>query len=164
MILTYFNVSFPCFLHSWARDPGPGPGPKAAPISCWSNVLVLCCLAPSYVLDFPQTRFYFCMGSTGLWGRLGGDVACFRVLHIVGCFCFAQAKQYCSAICGIHSAHRLYQTQHRCPDACSKSFEISPSRLSHWCSKASGRKQEIYVYWLRRFLIRPLSKISRGLQ
>ena len=30
MILTYFNVSFLCFLHSWARDPGPGPGPKAA--------------------------------------------------------------------------------------------------------------------------------------
>ena len=30
MILTYFNVSFPCFLQSWARDPGPGPGPKAA--------------------------------------------------------------------------------------------------------------------------------------
>ena len=28
MILTYFNVSCPCFLHSWARDPGPGP--KAA--------------------------------------------------------------------------------------------------------------------------------------
>ena len=28
MILTYFNVSSPCFLHSWARDPGPGP--KAA--------------------------------------------------------------------------------------------------------------------------------------
>ena len=30
MILTYFNVSFSCFLHSWARDPGPGLGPKAA--------------------------------------------------------------------------------------------------------------------------------------
>ena len=29
MILTYFNVSFSCFLHSWARDPGPGLGPKA---------------------------------------------------------------------------------------------------------------------------------------
>ena len=28
MILTYFNASFLCFLHSWARDPGPGP--KAA--------------------------------------------------------------------------------------------------------------------------------------
>ena len=30
MILTYCNVSFPCFLHSWAQDPGPGLGPKAA--------------------------------------------------------------------------------------------------------------------------------------
>ena len=30
MILTYFNVPFSCFLHSWARDPGPGLGPKAA--------------------------------------------------------------------------------------------------------------------------------------
>ena len=28
MILTYFNVSFSFFLHSWARDPGLGP--KAA--------------------------------------------------------------------------------------------------------------------------------------
>ena len=28
MILTYFNVSFLFFLHSWARDPGLGP--KAA--------------------------------------------------------------------------------------------------------------------------------------
>ena len=27
-ILTYFNVSWPFFLHSWARDPGLGP--KAA--------------------------------------------------------------------------------------------------------------------------------------
>ena len=30
MILTYFNVTFLYFLHSWARDPGPGLGPKAA--------------------------------------------------------------------------------------------------------------------------------------